>query len=141
MNTRNHNHYETAGLLLGKKLGEPFVLLQDSVIVKDASFLDIMLSHEGPMAFADKYLMYLGKYVPGNWTVPEVNDKMEAVACELTWCRDMANGVAVLCPEFKDTRDIVVLHGKERMKIENQYLLKYKNCWDTHMIPTADKVQ
>lgn len=141
INTKAHNHYESAGLKLGRELGKPFVLLQDSVVVKDLAFLDTMNTHNGPMAFAEKYLMYLGKYIPGNWQEPDVNDKAEAVAGELTWCRDMSHGVAVLCPEFRDTRDLEVKHGKQRMRIENQYLIKWKNCWDTNMIPTADKVQ
>lgn len=142
MNTKENNHYETAGIQLGNKLGSTYFLLQDSIVVKDLSFLDKANEHVGWVSFADNFLMYLGKY-HGQSHPPLARTKQEAVNIELGEMREIFALVKplVLCPEFKDTRDFEEKHGKIRMRIENQYLIKWKNCWDINMIDQADKVQ
>lgn len=142
MNTREHNHYETAGILLGNKLGGSYFLLQDSLIVKDMSFLDKANEHIGWVSFGNNFLMYLGKY-HGMSHVPTANSKEEAVNIELTEMRELTKllNPLVLCPEFTDTNIFEEKHGKRRMVLENQYIKKWKNCWDTSMINEADKVQ
>lgn len=142
MNTREHNHYETAGMLLGNKLGDSYFLLQDSLVVKDLSFLDIAAKHTGWVSFGKDYLMYLGKYY-GMSHVPVANNKQEAVDIELNELRGIVRRMEPLelCPNFTDTNVFEEKHGKTRMVLENQYIKKWKNCWDTKMISTADRVQ
>jgi len=142
MNTKEHNHYETAGIQLGNRLGGSYFLLQDSLIVKDLSFLDNADNHIGWVSFGNNYLMYLGKYY-GMSHPPLAHSKLDAVNIELRELREIANtvGFITLCPEFTDTNVFEIKHGKKRMVLENQYIKKWKNCWDTSMIDSADKVQ
>lgn len=147
VNTRAFNWYERAGLDLGLELYDDFVLLQDSVVVKDLSFLEVMENHVGPMSFGHEYLMYLGKYTHDEAFVlskyPHGYTKQAAVDFELGPMKQIAraHNIPSLCPEFTDTAVFVDKYGKKRMVLENRYLIKYKNCWDTNMIDGADKVQ
>jgi hypothetical protein len=142
MNTKEHNYYESAGLKLGSELGGNFVLMQDSMVVKDLSVFDLMLDTDRPVSFAKDFFMYFGKFVNLE-DYPLCKNKQEAVTGELGWCRRYATqtGALVLFPEFTDTNIFEDKYGKKRMVLENKYIKKWKNCWDLPMIEGADKVQ
>lgn len=146
MNSKTFNNYESAGLILGSKLGDDFVLLQDSTIIKDVKLFELFDNHMGPLSLGYEYLMYLGKFVPGMLQaveMPQVNSKQEAVDMEIGWLKAFARaaGVPSLFPTFTDTNVFEEKHGKKRMVIENEYIKKFKNCWDLSMVAGADKVQ
>lgn len=147
MNSKAFNNYESAGLILGQKLGDDFVLLQDSTIIKDIRLFELFDNHLGPISLGYEYLMYMGKY---NWAslveqgnMPMVNNKREAVDMEIGWLKNYArlNNIPSLFPDFTDRQVFEEKHGKRRMVIENNYIKKWKNCYDTSMIDGADKVQ
>jgi hypothetical protein len=142
MNTKEHNRYETAGLDLGNALGEPYVVMQDSMIIKEVGLFDRFAKTPGAVTFAKDYLMYFGKYFR-MLSTPEARTKKEAVDVELTWCKDYAktNRATVLCPDFTDTNIFEDKHGKRRMVLENEYVKKWKNCYRMDMIDGADKVE
>lgn len=147
MNSKAFNNYESAGLILGMKLCDDFVLIQDSTIIKDVKLFELFDNHLGPISLGNDYLMYMGKYswqsLVNQQGIPMVNNKMDAVKMEISWLKNYAqlNHIPSMFPDFTDRQVFEEKHGKKRMVIENQYLIKYKNCWDMHMVDGADKVQ
>jgi hypothetical protein len=146
MNTKENNCYETTGLLLGKSLGDPFVLMHDSMIIKDIDIFNIFYNSGHNVSFGKGYLMYFGKYNPnhfGSDDPPIAHSKKDAVHIEMSWCKKFAHNVNAfeLFPEFTDIDIFEEKHNRKRMVLENKYVKKYKNCWDLELIEGADKVK
>lgn len=119
---------------------EEFVLLQDSVHLKQTDWLDDVFNHDGGVSFAERpYFMYLGKYRRETLEkvgIPLVNSKKKAVEFESTWNELYAKSEKNLITMF-DLRDTETFRnhlGRKNMIIENEYLIKYKHIWDESMI-------
>jgi hypothetical protein len=144
-NTKEHNHYESYGIHVGYKLGKEFFLMHDSCIIKDLSFLDKMANTPGEYSFSSDFFMCIGKYSPKpNVNIPELSSsKQDAVDFESNWCKNLyiTTKAPAIDVTFRDTNIFEEKHGKTRMVLENQYMKKWKNCWNPSMIPTADRVQ
>jgi hypothetical protein len=117
-----------------------FLLLQDSWIVKDDRFWDLLEAEDGSVALnADPYFFgcYAGIYE--RWAiekieVPTISSKEEAIRNEIDWNKAyvaVAGEPKVLFPELTDNNATGVLehHGRKNLLLENKYLAKYKGTW------------
>jgi len=119
---------------------ERFLILQDSVVVKDDSFFDKIFDFDSSVSinqcptwygsfmgiFERKPLIEVG--------VPLPKSKREVVELEYQWTPKYcaaAGKVTVMFPEFRDENasGIVMRHGRENLLLENEYLIKYKGNW------------
>ena len=117
-----------------------FLFLQDSWVIKDQRFWDLLEACTGSVAInADPYFYgcYAGVYersVIEKIGVPVVNDKREAIRYEIDWHQryvQVAGEPVVLFPELKDSKAIkqIELHGRTNLVLENDYIVKYKGTW------------
>jgi len=122
---------------------QEFVFLPQSTVVLDPAVFDRCFrecagsSVDLGTAQGKRFQMYLGKYrseavLAGG--VPVVADKRAAVAYELTWCaeyaaRESRQLVSVGSP-LEHTEVFEDRHGRRNMVVENEYLRRYKSCWD-----------
>lgn len=118
-----------------------FLFLQDSWMVKDAKFWDLLAETNGSVSLnRDPYFFgcYAGVYesdIVAEIGVPVVSSKREAVTLEIAWNRkyvSLAGEPPVLFPELCDANATrkVELFGRENLVLENEYLVKFKGTWD-----------
>jgi hypothetical protein len=123
------------------KLDE-WVLLHDSCLIKDTKLFDLFFYPEESVcltSFPNMFGMYMGKWrrsILREMVLPEVKTKTQAVAFEETFCRDYASRdyTKVLFPDLIDSDVFVHRFGRKVMKIENEYIIKYKSCWNRNML-------
>lgn len=112
-----------------------FIILHDSMIMKDLSLFDEAFSLEGNVSIGDNFLMCFGKFELDK--LPELPrkpvNKGQAVAFEAVFLRSITPD-HTLCREFRDGNTFVNKYGRKRMVIENDYLIKYKATWRVDMI-------
>jgi hypothetical protein len=117
-----------------------FLFLQDSWLVKDKGFWDLLDSHSGSVAItADPYFYgcYAGVYeraVIEQIGTPMILDKRDAIAKEIDWHKkyvEVAGNPTVLFPELTDANATKQeqRHGRANLVLENKYLVKYKGTW------------
>jgi hypothetical protein len=119
---------------------ERFLFLQDSWVVKDDRFWDLLESTTGSVAItADPYFFgcYAGVYE--RWVieqigVPIISDKRDAIRNEIDWHKsyvEVAGNPQVLFPELTDANSTrqEERHGRTNLVLENDYLVKYKGTW------------
>lgn len=135
-NTDEDNQYERRGIELGRDLFDEFIYLHDTVLIKDQSIFDKLFAYQGMISIAPNFLMYLGKYSSQALTkvnIPQVWDKKGAIAMEF-WLRTVFP-VPCFDPTFVDGNHTWEdKHGRRNMKIENDYLIKYKATYDMSMV-------
>jgi hypothetical protein len=144
---REHIAVVNTGFELGKIAwvinntnADRFLFLQDSWLIKDEGFWDLLESHSGSVAInADPY--YFGCYtgVYERWVIDEIGvpfmrDKREAIKNEIDWHKayvEVAGKPAVLFPELtdKNATGTVERHGRINLVLENDYIAKYKGTW------------
>jgi hypothetical protein len=128
------------GWVIANTNASRFLFLQDSWIIKDDAFWDLLESTTGSVAItADPYLFgcYAGVYE--RWViekigVPAVTDKREAICYEIDWHKsyvEVAGTPVVLFPELTDANSTrqEQRHGRANLVLENDYLVKYKGTW------------
>jgi hypothetical protein len=122
---------------------EEFVFLHDSCRVKDPSFLDEVFLYPYSVAFSNHpclFGMYLGKYqrsVLKTMDIPVIHTKKEAVDQEILFAHDYTSRDPATILWFDDfsTSDVFEqFAGKQCMKVENQYLIKWKSTWSYDQI-------
>lgn len=119
-----------------------FLLLQDSVIVKNDKFFDLMFdaAKMGSAAVTnDPYIfgMYMGVYTRQTLTqtgIPSCNSKQEAIEYEISWHERYVNfepTVPTVFPNLNDRQSTrqEFRHGRLNLVLENDYLIKYKGNW------------
>jgi hypothetical protein len=128
------------GWVMDNTNAERFLFLQDSWVIKDESFWDLLEAHTGSVAItADPYFYgcYAGVYersVIEQIGVPEIKTKREAIDNEIAWHMsyvEVAGQLVVLFPDLTDanaTRQ-VERHGRTNLVLENDYIAKYKGTW------------
>jgi hypothetical protein len=144
---REHIAVVNTGFELGKIAwvinntnADRFLFLQDSWLIKDEGFWDLLESHPSSVAInADPY--YFGCYtgVYERWVIDEIGvpfmrDKREAIKNEIDWHKayvEVAGKPAVLFPELTDNNatGTVERHGRINLVLENDYIAKYKGTW------------
>ena len=137
INTPDDNRFDTAGLYLAVDLGlEEFVLLHDSCLVKDVTLFELLFDVPGVVSISPNFLMFQGKFVTER--LPRLPDpppqsKWEVVALEVDFARLPAD--VTMFPEFYDgNHRFGWKNGRENMILENDYLVKYKQCYDLELV-------
>ena len=116
-----------------------FLLLQDSVVIKNQNIFDL-LNDEGSIALTNDpvpFGMYMGVYereVLEKIHIPLPKTKQEAIRYELEWTKIYCNHALTLriaFPELcdKNAKHKKVVFGRENLVLENDYLIKYKGNW------------
>ena len=119
---------------------DEFILLQDSVEVKDLSLLDRAFDHSGSVSFATQpFFMYLGKYTRKALKasgVPQVDTKTQAVKYEREWGKRYfdSDPQSMCLFELEDTDVYEDFLGRKNMILENDFIKKYKHIWNPNMI-------
>jgi hypothetical protein len=128
------------GWVMDNTNADRFLFLQDSWVIKDQSFWDLLDSHTGSIALtADPYFFgcYAGVYersVIEQIGVPVIADKRDAIRHEIEWHKsyvEVAGEPTVLFPELTDANALgmIELHGRTNLVLENYYIVKYKGTW------------
>jgi hypothetical protein len=144
---REHIAVVNTGFELGKiswvinnTNAERFLFLQDSWLIKDEGFWNLLDEHSGSVAInSDPY--YFGCYtgVYERWVIDEIGvpfmrDKREAIKNEIDWHKsyvEVAGEPPVLFPDLtdKNSTGIVDRHSRMNLVLENDYIAKYKGTW------------
>ena len=114
---------------------QKFIILHDSMVVKDKKIFDMAFELDGLVSIGDNFLMCLGKYELDK--LPELPEKPRTKYQAVMFETDFLHGIKpdhTLCPEFKDRQVFVEKHGLQRMVLENEYLIKYKSTWKNSLI-------
>lgn len=117
--------YDTEGFYYAEKHNLPsFILLHDTMVVKDQSLFDIV-KDKGNIKIANQ--MFLGKFV-APYNLPEKpRTKAEAIDMETFWYTP--KDWELLCPELVDVPVFEEKNGRMNMVLENQYIKKWKGNW------------
>lgn len=124
-----------------------FFLLQDSVEIKDHTFLNKAFGMKESYALSDypaPFGMYMGKYTREGLTrsgiqhIPTPKNKHQAVDLEVVFNNHYATrNPWILCEEpLRDNKNGVFEEkfGRNNMILENKYIKKYKGSWSRSMI-------
>ncbi|MFA5197688.1 MAG: FkbM family methyltransferase [Patescibacteria group bacterium] len=121
------NGWELAGIQTGKDNFDEFVHLMDTTVVKDISLFDKAFAIEGNVVFTRGNFHYMGKYETAKLpNLPIVTSKDVAVKLEAHWLKYYRE----FKPDLPVQSDVFeTIHGQNRMRLENQYLIKWKGHW------------
>lgn len=125
--------------------GEEFLFLQDSVVVKDPSWIYRIFEDRGnAWGLADETgwgSMFMAKYRMEHFRkliLPETKTKMDAVVAEMAVPHAYAlldETCKTLWPEFRlENSRPERIHDREVMVYENEFLIKYKGTWGGWMV-------
>lgn len=126
------NGWEIGVIERGKENFDEFVHIMDTTLIKDISLFDKVFAIEGNVVFTKGNFHYMGKFVTKELpNLPRVHDKTTAIMLEVRWLDGWKY------TEF--TPDLPVhslvweeIHGKNRMRLENEYMIKWKGtAWVT----------
>lgn len=128
------------GWVMDNTNADRFLFLQDSWVIKNKTFWDLLDDTSGSVALtADPYFFgcYAGVYersVIDQIGVPIITTKREAIDNEIAWHQDyvkVAGEPSVLFPDLKDSNATrqVEKHGRANLVLENDYIAKYKGTW------------
>ena len=144
---RDHIAVVNTGYELGKirwvmenTTADRFLFLQDSWLIKDEGFWNLLEAHSGSVAInSDPYYFgcYAGIYersVIEKIGLPVTTDKQDAIRNEIDWHKayvEIAGKPTVLFPELTDNNatGTVEKHGRINLLLENEYIAKYKGTW------------
>lgn len=132
------------GWVLDNTTADRFLFLQDSFVVKDQGFFDLLEAFPGSVALFDDpapYGCFAGVYersVLERVGVPTVASKRDAVRLEIEWCGkyvEAVGGVPVLFPDVTDKTGFVQSHnGRDNLVLENTFITKFKGTWKEEQI-------
>jgi len=125
----NWNAFELGGIYRGKQNFDEFVHLMDTTIVKDISVFDEVFKLDGHVFFTNGGYHYMGKFVSSELPeIPRVDNKNDAIALELRWLNGKMR--TYFTPDLPvHTNVFEEIHGKTRMRLENDYLIKFKGTY------------
>lgn len=121
--------YELAGIATGKNLFDEFVHLMDTTEIKDVSLFDKLFDMPGHVFLTEGGYHYQGKFVSNDLPmIPRINSKKEAIDAELYWLGNKPR--TYFKPDLPVHTDIFEeIHGQRRMRLENDYLIKWKGTF------------
>lgn len=129
---RDIQSHEYGAVAQAKEMFDEFVFLHDSIIIKDNSLFDILLSHPGHIALTDGFYHLMGKFVSNDLPeIPVVHTKRESIEKELGWFTKPYSVIEDQLPFISNVFEIK--HGRNNMVLENKYLIKYKGHWSMEM--------
>lgn len=126
--TRPMGSFEIGAIKQGCELFDEFIFLHDTVVVKDPALFEKLFAIPGHVALTAGFYHYFGKYVSSDMPpFPEVRDKEEAIKHELSW---FTKPYSVFEPQLPhSSKEIVERHGRQNMKVENEFITKYKGTY------------
>ena len=121
---------------------DEFIFLQDSVEIKDNTLFDVCFSTTHSVSICDypnPFGCYLGKYkrsVLEKIYLPDIKTKAESVNYESKFFIDYMKyeQPTQIGGSLEDVKNYVEKWGHKVMKIENEYLIKYKSIWTRDML-------
>jgi len=121
---------------------DEFIFLQDSVEVKNPKFIDIAFALPQSVSICNYprlFGCYLGKYkrlVLEKMNLPDIKDKLGSVEYEMQIGLDYSKFEEPfeLFDDLHNVENFVDKFGHMVMKIENDYLIKYKSVWNREML-------
>ena len=122
----DHNGWELACITRGKENFDEFCFIHDTTLIKDISMFDKLFEIEGNVVLTAGNYHYQGKFVTKELpNLPIVHDKVTAIMLETIWL----DGYKYT--EFKPdlpahTLIYEEIHGMKRMRLENEYMIKWK---------------
>jgi len=124
---RPENSYELGAIHIAKKIYDEFILLQDSVLIKDNTLFDVLFNIDGNVFITEGGYHYMGKFVSNTLgNIPTANNKDDSIRYELHWLDKpftiMDNPLPVHTEIFDENKG-------GRMRLESKYLIKWKGTW------------
>jgi len=137
INPKGESAYDTAAFYFAREHNiKEFIILHDSMVIKDISLFDKVFALPGNVSMSNiRFLMCFGKYELDKIPTlpPKPKNKREAVEFESGFVRHKVLCDSMFAP-LNDTNVFENKHGKKRMILENDYIKKYKGCWNPDMI-------
>lgn len=120
--------FELGAIRKGVELFDEFIYLHDTVIIKDNSLFDKLFEIDGNVALTNNFYHYFGKYVSADLpSIPQVSNKEDAIYWEIRW---FTKPYKVFEPQLPfHIEQFEEKYGRINMKLENDYLIKYKARW------------
>ena len=127
-NTNENNGWEIAGIKKGKDTFDEFVHIMDSTLIKDISLFDKLFEMEGNVFLTEGGYHYMGKFVSDTLPeLPKISTKGEAISWELRW---LPKPHTYFKPDLPvHTNVFEEIHGQRRMRLENDYIIKWKGTY------------
>lgn len=121
------NGWELAGIQAGKDNFDEFVHLMDTTLIKDISLFDKLFATEGNVVLTKGNFHYMGKFETARLpNLPIVQSKDVAIMLEAHWLKYYRE----FKPDLPVQSDVFeTIHGQNRMRLENQYLIKWKGTY------------
>jgi len=122
------NRWELGCIQKGKENYDEFVFLHDTTIVKDITLFDKLFAIENENVVLTRgNFHYQGRFISKKLpNLPIVDSKDVAIKLEAHWLkyyREFKPDLPVQSEIFE------TIHGQNRMRLENQYLIKWKGTW------------
>jgi len=118
------NLWELGGIQKGKENFDEFVHLMDTTLIKDISLFDRLFAINGNVVLTAGNFHYMGKFETAKLpNLPIVKSKDVAIMLEAHWLkyyREFRPDLPVQSDDFE------IIHGQNRMRLENQYMIKWK---------------
>ncbi len=122
------NGWEPAVIERGKENFDEFVHIMDSTLIKDITLFDKLFAIEGNVVLTKDNFHYMGKFVSKTIPkLPEVFSKDTAIMMETRW---LPKPWTEFIPDLPvHTNVFEVIHGQKRMRLENDYMIKWKGTY------------
>lgn len=137
-NTDDNNEFEMKAVKTGMEYFEDFIVLQDTIEVKNLSVFDVMFNFEGTVFYNPYGQMFINKYNTcqlKTLNLPKVNDKLSAVNAEITLHKDLLKfNPVIINKNFVDGDKRENKMGRLNMVIEDDHFKKYKGTWSLEMV-------
>lgn len=128
-NNGSEGGWEMAGVQKGKDIYDEFVHLMDTTVIKDISLFDKLFAIDGNVFLTEGGYHYMGKFLSNELpNLPVVSNKQEAINQELKWFKGMK--YSLFSPNLPVHTDVFeTKHDQRRMKMENDYMIKWKGTY------------
>ena len=125
------NGWELAVLQRGKENFDEFIHIMDTTLIKDITMFDKLFALEGNVVLTAGNFHYMGKFVTKELpNLPIVHDKLLAIYLEVRWLDGFK--YTEFTPDLPvHTNVFEEIHGMKRMKLENEYMIKWKGTYFT----------
>lgn len=124
----NWNAFELGGILRGKETFDEFVHLMDTCLIKDTSLFDKLFEIEGNVFLTEGGYHYMGKFDSKSLPdIPKIDNKQDAISLELQWLKKPYTAFKPDLPVHTDVFE--EKFGQHRMKLENDYIIKWKGTY------------
>lgn len=136
----SNSKYERLGLEAGMISFDEFILLQDSVIIKNIDLIKQMLDTNGSVWLSNWGQNYFCKYRTGilkQLELPNIKSKLDSVKYERDFhetYKKLEKPIVLMDGCLENTNIFEEAYGRLNMISENEYFKKYKGTWDISLI-------